>query len=239
MAIDGMDEVPNTAKVGEGAMEINKTRQYIADRTAAVTPIAKGGTAGTTAAAARTNLGVPWDGTGSALKFTNPAFGVLSFEIPGLAYPTSLASAASVDGKVNRSGDTITGDLVVNGQIFIPNSYAVSGGYVSAWITSDGRIGKTASARRFKENIDEVDPLSLGDLFPELVEYSFIDGDGSRTLGYIADDMEGTDAERFVTYDSAMRVEAYDIIGLLLAQVANLNARLRAYEERGENGNIA
>jgi hypothetical protein len=56
----GMDILdPSTDLVRDGADEINKSRDYIAQRTAAVAPVAKGGTGSTNAAGARTNLDVP------------------------------------------------------------------------------------------------------------------------------------------------------------------------------------
>jgi hypothetical protein len=47
-----------TGKVIDGATEINRSRDYIAQRTNAITPITKGGTGATTATGARTNLDV-------------------------------------------------------------------------------------------------------------------------------------------------------------------------------------
>lgn len=57
--------VPNTgtgAEVRNGALEINRTRDFVAQVKALILttwPISKGGTGATTAAAARTNLGIP------------------------------------------------------------------------------------------------------------------------------------------------------------------------------------
>src|SRR5690606_23793059 len=58
-AAAGMDVLTGNEDRRLGYDEINKTRDYIADRTSEVTPIAKGGTGATTAAAARINLGIP------------------------------------------------------------------------------------------------------------------------------------------------------------------------------------
>lgn len=87
------------------------------------------------------------------------------------------------------------------------------------------------SARRLKRNIEPAPVLAA--VFPALVEYEYIDGDGSRQLGYIADDLVGSDAERFVTFDDDGRPLGINYLGMLVAQVAQLNARLAALEERG------
>jgi autotransporter adhesin len=87
------------------------------------------------------------------------------------------------------------------------------------------------SARRLKRDIEPAPVLEA--VFPVLVEYEYIDGDGSRQLGYIADDLVGSDAERFVTFDDDGRPLGINYLGLLVAQVAQLNARLAALEERG------
>jgi hypothetical protein len=84
------------------------------------------------------------------------------------------------------------------------------------------------SARRLKQNI--VPAPDLSSIFPELVEYEYIDAAGRRRLGYIADDLVGTDAERFVTFDDEGRPAGIDYLGLLVVQNAQLQARLTVLE---------
>jgi hypothetical protein len=86
------------------------------------------------------------------------------------------------------------------------------------------------SARRLKQNI--IPAPDLVSIFPDLVEYEYIDSDGRRRLGYIADDLIGTDAERFVTFDDDGNVAGIDYLGLLVAQNAQLHARITALENR-------
>lgn len=85
------------------------------------------------------------------------------------------------------------------------------------------------SARRLKRNI--IPAPTLRDIFPELTEWEYIDGDGKRRLGYIADDLVGTDAERFVTLDRDGEPAGIDYLGLLVAQVARLSTELAALKD--------
>lgn len=86
------------------------------------------------------------------------------------------------------------------------------------------------SARRLKKNITPAPALSTTP--PELVEYEYIDGDGSRQLGHIADDLIGTDWERFVTFDDDGRPLGINYLGLMVAQVAQLAGRVAELESR-------
>jgi hypothetical protein len=82
------------------------------------------------------------------------------------------------------------------------------------------------SARHLKRNI--IPAPDLRDVFPDLTEWEYIDGDGRRRLGYIADDLVGTDAERFVTFDDEGRPAGIDYLGLLIVQVAQMRAEITA-----------
>jgi hypothetical protein len=84
------------------------------------------------------------------------------------------------------------------------------------------------SARHLKTNIIPAPVLS--DIFPELTEWEYIDGDGRRRLGYIADELVGTDAERFVTFDEDGRPAGIDYLGLLVVQVAQMRAEITALQ---------
>lgn len=90
------------------------------------------------------------------------------------------------------------------------------------------------SARRHKQNITPAP--TVGGLFPVLVEYEYIDNPGVRKLGHIADDMLGTDAERFITFNDEGEVDGIDYIGLLVAQVAALQARVTELEGKERHG---
>lgn len=86
------------------------------------------------------------------------------------------------------------------------------------------------SARRLKQNIVPA-PL-LSSIFPDLVEYEYIDAAGRKRLGYIADDLVGTDAERFVTFDDDGRPSGIDYLSLLVVQVSQLRAELTALKDK-------
>ena len=91
------------------------------------------------------------------------------------------------------------------------------------------------SARRLKQNIE---PVVLPDVFPELVEYEYKAAPGVRRVGHIADDLVGTDAERYVTRDDDGEVSGIAYVDLHTAQIAALLARIERLEEelRGRNG---
>lgn len=212
--------------------EINLTRDYIAQRTNTVTPISNGGTGATNASAARTALGVPAtaaaigaaaDGIGTGLRFTSPGFNRLVYDAPGVTGGTELARQDDVSSRVSKSGDTMTGDL------FLPNSSAATSGYTTAYINGDGRVSRGASSARYKNILDE-NPDVSGLTFPNLREFAMKGDEAQKpTLGYIAEEFVGTPNERFVVRVNG-EVESIDFIQLLLAQVANLSARVEALE---------
>lgn len=143
---------------------------------------------------------------------TATAIGFLAFA--GHAYSTALGhgavSQAEHELQLGRGEDTvrIPGDLILHGSYSNPSS------------------------RDVKQNI--IPAPTLRDLFPDLVEYEYIDGDGRRRLGYILQDLLGTDAERFVTCDRDGNRVGIDYLTLLIAQSAQLHARLAALENKVE-----
>ena len=118
-AAAGMDLVPSTGKVKDGATEMNKTRDYIAKRTSAITPVAKGGTGASTSGGARANLGVPaknsFDqpyaiaqieaaGAGHIGVYYNVAAGRAVFRVQGVASDIAVATPDNVLEAWNRAG---------------------------------------------------------------------------------------------------------------------------------------
>jgi hypothetical protein len=92
------------------------------------------------------------------------------------------------------------------------------------------------SARRLKRNI--VPAPCLSSIFPTQYEWEYIaDEKRRRHVGPIADELLGTDAERFLTFDDEGSVAGIDKLGLYGAQISvlrqendDLKARLTVLE---------
>lgn len=232
-AAAGMDLVPQTGKVMNGATEINKTRDYIAERTNAVTPVNKGGTGATSAAAARTALGA------AASAHTHVVANITDYTtVTQNALEVYTYNKPALDATFNLYVPR-AGDVVKNGQLFLPDSFAASSGWTVAYINSDGRVCRGSSSLRYKKYVSEVDPLTLGNIFPKFHRFQMkADGltpaENKWRYGPIAEDMaEDPDQEPFVVYrevDGESVPESVDFIGLLIAQVAQLQARVAQLE---------
>jgi hypothetical protein len=85
------------------------------------------------------------------------------------------------------------------------------------------------SARRLKQEIKPAP--AMRDVFPVLYEWEYIVGDGRRRIGPMADDLVGTDAERFLVVDDEGEPAGIDTVGLHTAQIAVLLARIESLEE--------
>lgn len=213
------------------------TKGYVDNR---VVPLNKGGTGATTAAAARTALGVV---AASITVQSNGAYDV------GLVW-TGAQMQLFIDGNfagivnlgggdyVLKSGDTMTGNL------FLPNSTAAVSGYTVAYIDGNGRVSRGASTERVKKHISPIDPALLGAVFPDLFRFQMRLGDGSWKFGYIAERLAESEALRpFVVWETEADGKtlaldgngnpiplSIDFISLLIVQVAQLNQRVTALE---------
>jgi len=237
----------------------NEILDQVAEALTGVRPITRGGTGAITSAAALKNLGalpasdVVVSTSGVTVAGKVPRYdgsGRLVCGAPGAlnhATPKAYVDNAIAGISTGWNGGTVTG------QILVPNAYPATSGYSVAYINGDGRISRNASAERFKKFISDLDPLALGDLFPQLVRYQLRSQpdsptDGAWHFGHIADRMaEDPDLERFVIYDTeddgrTVKRDSFgrpvpltiDFIALLLTQTANLNARAVAAEQRAD-----
>jgi hypothetical protein len=146
-----------------------------------------------------------------------------------LAYATASASTAiGYSTEANHSNSTALGKFATTSaanQIML--------GTASETVVVPGTFSNP-SARHLKQNI--IPAPDLSSIFPALVEYEYIAAAGRRRLGYIADDLVGTDAERFVTLDDDGAPAGIDVLGLLVAQVAHMHARITALENNSDGG---
>lgn len=181
---------------------INETRDFIAQRTYAIQPVAAGGTGAADAAGARANLSVPSLAEHATKADNGHTHSALYY--PGASFFWKPAPF--------NEWNTASGNL-----------------YVGGFLTVQGAIFNPSS-RRLKEDITPA-PV-LGDIFQPLKEYTRVDGGGSRELGYLAEDLVGTDAERFVKFDADGEPQAINYLSLLVAQVAQLQARVLELEAR-------
>lgn len=128
--------------------------------------------------------------TFDASQVTTGAFN--ANRIPTVLNATSLGAASSA-----------AGDLTVFGHVYVPNSTLASfGSWTIAYIDGDGRLTRGASSRRFKENIVPA-PEGRNYFQADVKEFTMKGGNGQRVLGYIAEDLVGTDMERFVVFERA------------------------------------
>lgn len=248
-AAAGMDVVsPLTDLVKDGADEITKSRDYIAQRTNAVTPVVKGGTGATTAADARTNLGVP------AAATTPTKSGANAIDIR-YASPRVTVKVDATDFALATSGDVSGLQTQINGKrgindanfgsnhIFSPAGRAtpVVTSYVSAYFNSDGRLGIDPSAARFKQDVQPrvytlEDAAKIGQLVVTYRLRAAVEqyGDAADTLtGMIAEALVDAGFPEFVAFDTGgiILTIAYDrMVVVAFGALAEVAGRLAALE---------
>ena len=246
---------PVVDKVIDGAQEINRTRDFIAQRTSTVQPIAKGGTGATTAAAARTALGVPSatqvtadisaattpkldsastsyvkNTGGGRVQFGWIGGGRIQVEVSGFMFPTPMAYMSDVD--YVRAGN------------MHPDIYSRTVGGNSVYISSAGLLGYLPSTARLKD-IHGPWVLDAAAARAVLVQvYTYLEEVGLGTddqVGLIAEDLVALGFGWLVGFDQdglPMTVH-YDRVGVLAlalaqheaARVDQLEAALVALQE--------
>lgn len=248
-AAAGMDTVPGTADRRDGYSEINKTRDYIAERTSAVTSVEKGGTGATTADGARTNLDAAKTVHGHLTWDIKLADGVTVLQtfLGNEQARLNAVSARANQGYIPGSGDLHTGGGRLNS--IGSRNFTVSVNYASAYMDGDNWLGITPSALRFKQDVERfdyslADALKLADCvatyrLKALVEEQGEDATGE--VGVIAEWLIDAGFSEFVVRDAqgAVQSVAYERLAIvafggiaeLAAKFDDLAARFDAFEE--------
>jgi hypothetical protein len=228
-----MPIVPGTLPANQLDTEDNRSRDFIAQgpdnwMAGVVLGIAQGGHGATTAAAARTALGVV---AADLTVQSNGAYdvglvwssGAIQVFIDGVFVGFLQFQGGGGGAYLPLAGGTLSGDL------YLPASSIATSGWTAAYINSDGRVSRGASSQRYKKGIRFLE--MLGTLFGVRTrEYQMKDGDGVYHVGYIAEELMGTPAERFVLVDDQGQPDSIDYTALHTAQLAELDARLKELE---------
>lgn len=160
----------------------------------------------------------------------------------------SVGSGAITGGTVTTTGSasigtgaTIGASANVGGDVFIPNRTAVVSGYFGLWVNSDGRIGISSSAERYKQDI-QPRAYTLAQIATiQVVDYRLrtaVDllGDAARVeVGVIAEQLVAAGLSEFVQFnpDGTTETVAYDRLALVaLAGVQELIQRVELLEAR-------
>ncbi len=229
----GMSVLTGTEPANTLDTEINRTRDYIAQR---VQPVAKGGTGATTAADARANLGIPTIGNpgeaGSSVLARYSSAGRLQAVAP--TWADDVATKAYVDAGDN-SAATAIGNVRLGNMDPAVYSRALTGSWRSLYVTSGGVLGWVSSSRTVKEDI-EAAPIDVQAVLAiEVVTYHRI-GSAAGVLehGLIAEDLHALGLTWLVDYGpegDAPEGVRYDLLALALIPVLrSLDARLTALE---------
>lgn len=231
----GMDVVPATADRRLGYDEINKTRDYLAARTNAVTPVDKGGTGATSAATARANLGitastVPSNGS-NVQGDLNAIVGELG-TLKGRTYDQLVSGGyrLGINPNVGGAPGWATDQPFVSGPLYSPHAYnnpVTVGTYYALYIQPDGRLGRTPSAAKYKHDIEDYEGSVLG-LRP--VTYVLNDDpEGTVRLGIIAD--EADLIEPLLVQRDGEEIEGFSYELLAVALLGDLRRLSAAHEQ--------
>lgn len=249
----GMDILTGGEQANTLDTEENKTRDYIAQFAAGVRSIAAGGTGAMTAVQALINLGAlprseVFDGTGSIFNKVPryDATGRLFCAVPSAAnhaVPLSTLNAAFVN-YIARWGGTID-----QGPLYMTALAPVASGYAAMYRNSDGRVGISPSARRFKKDITEraytVEQLrAIRVVSYRLKAAVYGDGweDAPIDVGVIAEELIDAGLAEFVVFDQddqplSVHYERLALVAIgalqeTLDRLDTIEARLGALETR-------
>lgn len=208
------------------------------------------GAGGLTVAGATTLTGgvagpVAATGAISGTTITGTSLAVGSGTITGGAVNGATVTTTGAAGI--GAGLTVGASVNVTGDVFIPNRTAVVSGYFGLWVNSDGRIGISSSAERYKQDITahtytlaEIETLAV--VTYRLKTAVALLGDGARVeVGVIAEQLIAAGFSEFVQFnaDGTTETVSYDRLALVgLAGVQLLSARVKSIEARLTAGGL-
>jgi len=146
---------------------------------------------------------------------------------------TNVADSLDDDFVGKTGNHTMQGNLVVNGNVFVPNATPASTNYTVAYINGDGRLSEGASTQRVKHAIDRAPELP--DLFAVPIASFVMNADPDETTRYgpIAEDLADNPATAsFVIYDADGLPKSFDQMSYLMAAAAILHTRVAQLEAR-------
>jgi hypothetical protein len=223
--------VGGTDLVKDGADHHNTTRDYVAQRTSAITPVSKGGTGASNAGAARTNLGA------AAASHTHSAADITSgtLNIPGAIYAHGINS---MSGSIVSSGDIGAAGKV---QAVESRVYPVGGSWVTAALDGSGYLGIVPSAERFKQDIAPrvytlAEAATIGRLVVEYRLKASVEELGAAAVfevGIIAERLAHAGFPEFVVYGpegEVLSIHYSAMVTVALSAFVEIDARLAALE---------
>lgn len=235
----GMDVLdPSTDLVKDGAEEINRTRDYIAQRTSTVQPVSKGGTGSTNAAGARSNLGIT-----AANTISNGADGAVPagsnvqqdmeylddrINLVNSAAAGAASAASSAQGTANEAHTR--GTEAKQGRLWT-DSYNrnITSTRRGAWLADNGDLGWASSRRDAKQDFQAPDWTVEQMCQVPILHYRYRAavaaqeaGEIERAaieIGSIADDLHALGLWEFVIYEgrgasAVPRGIHYELLGL-------------------------
>lgn len=216
-ANDGMSVLDGNEDRRTGWLAINKTRDYIVAKIAALWPLtlARGGTGAITAAAARTNLAAV--GTDQLA----PGNAAQANKIPTYNAGAQLTTADPTLGGHAASKQYVDAVATVGGLSDGPTSAAYSrgatgGGFFAVWMNSSLQWMRNTSSRRYKENIRDWSGSVIG---LRTVVFDRIEGDPDE-VGFIAEEVLETLPEAVVYWED--EVDGISDRVLLTAAIATI-----------------
>lgn len=241
-AAAGMDLVSGSTLANTLDDEVNLTRDYIAQRTSAVQPVAKGGTGSTTTSGARNNLGIIAANVPSGSPINSTVQADLTYLGAQLGGKAPISHGHTIDQVTSLQSIL---DALYLGQLSSAvYSRNITSTRRAVWISDAGVLGYASSRRADKQDIEEAGFTEEQLRGIPVVHYRYKveaeKGSLVREIGTIADDLDSLALGDFVMYDDdgkplGVHYELLSLAALALAQsladrLDDLEARMTALE---------